>query len=89
MVDPMIELLAGRTLDELTNLVQESKNSLGVSDVRFVIRPLHYEMRNWYIDAEPAVPLHEDEQRVLTGVGSELRKKYYLLLSDAPSPYAA
>ena len=86
----MIEPLTGKTLDDLTNLVRESMNSLGAGCVRFVIRPLHYEVRNWYLDAElPAKQLRDDEQMALISVGSELRKKYYLLLNDVPSPYAA
>jgi hypothetical protein len=86
----MIKLLTGKTLDDLTILVQESMNSLGASGVRFVIRPLHYEVQNWYIDAELSVTkLRKDELTALASVGAELRTKYYLLLSDAPSPYAA
>lgn len=86
----MIEPLTGKTLGDLTNLVRESMNSIGVGRVRFVIRPLHYEVRNWYLDAElPVKQLHDDEQIALTSVGSELRMKYYLLLNDVPSPYAA
>jgi hypothetical protein len=82
----MIETPSGKTLDELTRLVQESMSALGLSNVLFAIRPLPFEFRNWYIDARSSA---KEELSALNNVAHELREKYYLLLSDFTSPYAA
>jgi hypothetical protein len=82
----MIETPSGKTLDELTRLVQESMRALGLSDVRFAIQPLPFESQNWYIDARPSA---RGELSALNTLSRELREKYYLLLDGFTSPYAA
>jgi hypothetical protein len=66
--------------------VQESVSALSLSDVRFSIHPLPFEFRNWYIDVRSVA---KDELSALNNVARELREKYYLVLSDFTSPYAA
>ena len=82
----MIETPSGKTLDELTRLVLESMRALGLSDVRFAIQPLPFEFQNWCIDARSCA---KGELSALNSLARELREKYYLLLDDFTSPYAA
>jgi hypothetical protein len=81
----MADKPSGKTLEELTQLVQESMSALGLSNVCFAIRPLPLEIRNWYIDAQLSSLA---ELRALNTLSHELRERYYLL-NDVTSPYAA
>ena len=80
---------AGHTLEELNMLVHEALRALGLGAVRFAIRPLPFDFRNWEIDAQLPTTLGERERSALSALGHELRDKYYLLLANVPSPYAA
>ena len=82
----MTEAPSGKTLEDLTRLVQMRMNALGLSHVRFAIRPLPFELRNWCIETQSSV---EEELRALHIVAGELGEKYFLLLKDVVSPYAA
>jgi hypothetical protein len=82
----MTETPLGKTLDELTKLVQDSLSALGLTDVRFAVQPLPLEFQNWYIDTRSAA---KEELSALNRVARDLREKYYLLLNDFISPYAA
>jgi hypothetical protein len=77
------------TLEELTKLVRERMRARGFGDVRFVIRPLPFEFRNWDIVPHHPVPLRGDQRTALQAVCCELGEEHYLNLSNLPSPYAA
>ena len=77
------------TLEELTKLVRERMKARGFGDVRFAIRPLPFDLRNWDIVPRHPAQLHEDQRTALQAVCRELGERHYLILSNVPSPYAA
>ena len=60
------------TLEELTRLVREGMKARGFGDVRFVIRPLPFDLRNWDIVPRHPVQLREDQRTALHAVFREL-----------------